>query len=53
MEMNAKGFKTPYFKTVFLPRAQPNELILLGDFLSQGEYAEEILQEVYNDRNIQ
>jgi hypothetical protein len=29
--------------------AEPAELIVLGNFLDQGEFAEEILQEVYND----
>ena len=48
LEINTKGFKTPYFREVFLPRAQPEELVIMGDFLGQGEFAEEILQEAYD-----
>jgi hypothetical protein len=39
--------KLPYFKDFFLGKANPQEIIILGEFLEQGEYAEEILQEIY------
>jgi hypothetical protein len=47
-KMKLQVFKTPLFKATFLPLAEPEEVIVLGEFLNQGEYAEEILQEVYS-----
>ena len=41
-------FKTPVFRAEFLPKAQPEELSVLADFLAQEEFAEEILQEAYD-----
>jgi hypothetical protein len=48
LQMRKNSFKTPTFRSIFLPRAQPTELVVLGQFLDQGEYAEEILCEVYS-----
>lgn len=39
--------KLPYFKDFFLGKATPQEIIVLGEFLDQAEFAEEILQEIY------
>jgi hypothetical protein len=49
-ELSKKIVKIPYFRKLLLSNESlsPNELVVLGDFLSQGEYAEEILSEVYN-----
>jgi hypothetical protein len=50
-KLNESSFKTSVFRDIFLMRAEPEELIVLGEFLDQGEYAEEILQEVYFNDN--
>lgn len=50
-KMDDQIFKLPFFKDFFVQKAHPEELIVLGEFLDQGEYAEEILQEAYNDTN--
>lgn len=45
--------KLPYFRSLLLAsNATPHELIILGEFLDQGEYAEEILQIMYVEENI-
>ena len=41
-------FKTPVFRAEFLPKAQPEELSVLAEFLAQEEFAEEIFQEAYD-----
>jgi len=46
--MFAAGFKIPVFRTFYLPRAQPEELVVLARFLAQEEFAEEILNDVYH-----
>jgi hypothetical protein len=44
--------KLAIFSTILLRNAHPEDLIALGEFMNQGEYAEEILREVYrNDSN--
>ncbi|MCK9437353.1 MAG: hypothetical protein M0Q12_09115 [Synergistaceae bacterium] len=40
-------FKTPIFRAEYLPKAQPEELIQLAEFLGQEEFAEQILQDIY------
>ena len=40
-------FKIQKFREILMPGATPSELQVLGEFLDQGEYAEEILQDVY------
>jgi hypothetical protein len=40
-------YKTEVFRDCYLHLALPEELVVLGEFLEQGEYAEELLQEVY------
>lgn len=47
-KMFAAGFKIPVFRTFYLPRAQPEELVVLARFLAQEEFAEEILNDVYH-----
>jgi len=39
--------KLPYFRSVLSQSCTPQELSVLGEFLDQTEYAEEILQEVF------
>lgn len=41
--------KTACFREICLPLANAQELIILGEFLDQAEFAEEILQEIYID----
>jgi len=48
-KITAAAFKTPVFRAEFLPKAQPEELIEVARFLSQEEFAEEILYEVYHE----
>ena len=45
-KLSEAAFKTPVFCAEYLEKAQPAELIALGEFLAQEEFAEEILQEV-------
>lgn len=40
-------FKTMVFRDFFLQKANPQEIIILAEFLEQGEYAEEVLQDVW------
>lgn len=47
-KIRESSFKTPVFRAEFLPKAQPDELIVLAEFLAQEEFAEEMLQEVYS-----
>jgi hypothetical protein len=46
-KITAAAFKTPVFRAEFLPKAQPEELAIIAEFLGQDEFAEEILQEVF------
>lgn len=46
-ELKQNPVKLPIFRALVMPGASAKELIVLGEFLDQGEYAEEILQEVY------
>lgn len=46
-ELNKIPVKLPYFRMIAVPICSPKELIIMGEFLDQGEYAEEILQEVF------
>ena len=46
-ELCIRSVKLPLFRTMMLPLCSAKELIILGEFLDQGEYAEEILQEVF------
>lgn len=46
-ELTEKPVKTAIFRSFVMPGATPQEIIVLGEFLDQGEYAEIILQEVY------
>lgn len=39
--------KLQFFRKIVVQICSPKELIVLGEFLDQGEYAEEILQEVF------
>lgn len=39
--------KSTHFKVLLVNVATPQELVILGEFLDQAEYAEEILQEVF------
>jgi hypothetical protein len=52
LELRKQIIKTPFFRSFCLPGAMPQELIILGEFLDQGEYAEEILQTVYGSDKI-
>ena len=45
--MKQNSWKVGVFREIFLPKATPEELIVLGQFLDQDEFAEEILREVY------
>ena len=42
-----KPYKSQWFRAILIPKANPQELMILGEFLDQGEFAEEVLQEVY------
>ena len=44
-KLKESTFKTPVFRAEFLPKAQPEELIALAEFLSQEEFAENVLEE--------
>jgi hypothetical protein len=46
-EMRQKVFKSAWFRSILIPKSSPQELMVLGEFLDQGEYAEEVLQEAY------
>ena len=46
-ELTKIPVKLPYFRMIALPICTPKELIIMGEFLDQGEYAEEILQEIF------
>jgi hypothetical protein len=48
-KMKESSFKTPVFRAEFLPKAQPEELTVLAEFLAQEEFAEELLQELYDE----
>lgn len=48
-KMAESTFKTPVFRAEFLPKAQPEELSLLAEFLAQEEYAEDVLTDVFNE----
>jgi hypothetical protein len=48
-EIRSKSFKTLVFREYFLPRAHSDELIVLAEFLQQGQDAEEVLQEIYHE----
>lgn len=39
--------KMMVFREFLSPKCNPQELIILGEFLNQGEYAEDLLREVY------
>jgi hypothetical protein len=47
--MRDTAFKTPIFRAEFLQKAQPEELVILGEFLGQEEFAEEVLQEMFQE----
>jgi len=51
-KIGSAPFKTAVFRAEFLPKAQPEELAVIAEFLSQEEYAEEILQECYTDETV-
>lgn len=40
-------YKTALFKHFYLARASQEELLQLAAFLDQGDFAEDVLQEVY------
>ena len=46
-DLAQKPIKSYWFRSLLIPKANPQELMILGEFLDQGEYAEEVLQEVY------
>ena len=46
-ELKQKVFKTLWFRAIMIPKCSPQELMILGEFLDQGEFAEEILQGAY------
>ena len=46
-ELILKSVKLPFFRTLIQPLCTAKELIILGEFLDQNEYAEEILQEAF------
>lgn len=48
-KIKESSFKTPVFRAEFLSKAQPEELIVLAEFLSHEEFAEEVLQEMFDD----
>ena len=50
-KMRESSFKIPVFRAEFLPKAQPEELIVLAEFLGQEEFAEEILTEMYDEES--
>jgi hypothetical protein len=41
------SYKTPHFKHFFLGRAEPSEMVALGEFLDQDDFAEDVLQDIY------
>jgi hypothetical protein len=47
--LRKNAYKTTIFRNFYLVRAtEPGELTVLSEFLEQGEFAEEILAEVYS-----
>jgi len=43
------SYKTVLFKHFFMPRADQKELVSLAGFLDQGNFAEDVLQDVYKN----
>lgn len=51
VEIAKSPVKLPVFRKLFLLQANAQEIIILGEFIDQAEFAEEVLQEIYIDES--